>query len=390
MKPETLTCRVGAGVSTAADASDAVARAAREAREALGGGAADLAFLFLSAEHLDDAEDALGAALDELEPAHLLGCVAQGVVGRTRELEEGPGAAVWAASLPGSEIETFHAVALGTDEGVAIAGVPMLDEADLVALLADPFSFPAAAFLAKLAEEDERIPIVGGLAAGGGEPESQALFLDDEVLTEGAVGAALRGIRVRTVVSQGCAPIGSDSVITSSDENVVHELAGKPAVERLESEIRSMTAEQQRLAMQGGLLAGLVIDENRSEYGRGDYLIRGLIGADKESGALALGEPVRVGQTLRFHVRDARSADEDLRESLADALDGERAAGALLFTCNGRGTNMFPEPHHDAGAVSEALGSDSLAGFFCAGEFGPVGGKPFLHGFTATLALFLD
>ena len=390
MKPETLTCRVGAGVSTAADASDAVARAAREAREALGGGAADLAFLFLSAEHLDDAEDALGAALDELEPAHLLGCVAQGVVGRTRELEEGPGAAVWAASLPGSEIETFHAVALGTDEGVAIAGVPMLDEADLVALLADPFSFPAAAFLAKLAEEDERIPIVGGLAAGGGEPESQALFLDDEVLTEGAVGAALRGVRVRTVVSQGCAPIGSDSVITSSDENVVHELAGKPAVERLESEIRSMTAEQQRLAMQGGLLAGLVIDENRSEYGRGDYLIRGLIGADKESGALALGEPVRVGQTLRFHVRDARSADEDLRESLADALDGERAAGALLFTCNGRGTNMFPEPHHDAGAVSEALGSDSLAGFFCAGEFGPVGGKPFLHGFTATLALFLD
>ncbi len=390
MRPETLTCRVGAGVSTAADASDAVARAAREAREALGGGAADLAFLFLSAEHLDDAEDALGAALDELEPAHLLGCVAQGVVGRTRELEEGPGAAVWAASLPGSEIETFHAVALGTDEGVAIAGVPMLDEADLVALLADPFSFPAAAFLAKLAEEDERIPIVGGLAAGGGEPESQALFLDDEVLTEGAVGAALRGVRVRTVVSQGCAPIGSDSVITSSDENVVHELAGKPAVERLESEIRSMTAEQQRLAMQGGLLAGLVIDENRSEYGRGDYLIRGLIGADKESGALALGEPVRVGQTLRFHVRDARSADEDLRESLADALDGERAAGALLFTCNGRGTNMFPEPHHDAGAVSEALGSDSLAGFFCAGEFGPVGGKPFLHGFTATLALFLD
>jgi len=138
------------------------------------------------------------------------------------------------------------------------------------------------------------------------------------------------------------------------------------------------------------VLAGLVIDENRSEYRRGDYLMRGLIGVDEDVGALALGEPVRVGQTLRFHVRDARSADEDLRENL-EALDGDRAAGALLFTCNGRGTNMFPDRDHDARVVGEALGAeDALAGFFCAGEIGPVGGKPFLHGFTATLAVFLQ
>jgi small ligand-binding sensory domain FIST len=179
-------------------------------------------------------------------------------------------------------------------------------------------------------------------------------------------------------------------VVTGAEENVVLELAGRPAVERLQTELRAMSAHEQRLAARGGILAGLVIDENRSEYRRGDYLIRGLIGADEESGALAIGEPVRVGQTLRFHVRDARSADEDLRESLSAALEGEQAAGALLFTCNGRGTNMFAEPDHDARAVSEALGSDSLAGFFCAGELGPVGGKPFLHGFTATLAIFLD
>jgi small ligand-binding sensory domain FIST len=389
MRPETLTCRVGAGVSSAATPAKAAAGAAREAREALGGGA-DLAFLFLSADHLDGAEEALVAAREELEPAHLLGCVAQGVVGRDRELERGPGASVWAAALPGSSIETFHAVALATDEGVAVAGVPPFDDADLVALLADPFTFPAAGFLSKLNEEEDRVPLVGGLAAGGGEPEAQALFLDGEVVTDGAVGAVVRGVRVRTVVSQGCAPVGSDSVITSAEENVVHELAGKPALERLQSEVRSMTEEQQRLAARGGVLAGLVIDENRSDYGRGDYLMRGLIGADEESGSLAIGEHVRVGQTLRFHVRDARSADEDLRESLTSALDGESAAGALLFTCNGRGTNMFPEPHHDARAVAEALGSDSLAGFFCAGEIGPVGGKPFLHGFTATLALFLD
>ncbi|HEX3686034.1 MAG TPA: FIST C-terminal domain-containing protein, partial [Gaiellaceae bacterium] len=123
---------------------------------------------------------------------------------------------------------------------------------------------------------------------------------------------------------------------------------------------------------------------------RGDYLMRGLVGVDEESGALAVGEAVRVGQTLRFHVRDAASADADLRENLSAVLNGGRVAGALLFTCNGRGTNLFSAPDHDARVTSELLGGDSLAGFFCAGEIGPVGGKPFLHGFTATAAIFLE
>jgi len=390
MRPETLTRRVGAGLSASNRAADAAGEAAREARAALDGASVDLAFLFLSAEHFSGAEEALTAVERELEPGHLLGCVAEGIVARDRELETGPGAAVWAASLPEAEIETFHSVAFGTEDGVAVSGIPMLEGADLVAFLVDPFTFPAAGFLAKLNEEEDEVPLVGGLAAGAGEPDTQALFLDGEVLTEGAVGAVLRGVPVRTVVSQGCAPIGRDAVITSAEGNVVFELAGEPALERLKADLATLTDDQQRLAAQGGVLAGLVIDENRSEYRRGDYLMRGLIGVDEEVGALALGEPVRVGQTLRFHVRDARSADEDLRENL-EALDGDRAAGALLFTCNGRGTNMFPDRDHDARVVGEALGAeDALAGFFCAGEIGPVGGKPFLHGFTATLAVFLQ
>jgi small ligand-binding sensory domain FIST len=386
MRPETLMCRVGAGLSGAADAVEAAAEAAREARETLGGAAVDLAFVFMSADHLDDAEAALWTASTELGAAHLVGCVAQGVVGRDRELEDGPGVSVWAGALPGSAIETFHATAFEIDDGIAVGGIPPLEDADLVTLFVDPFTFPAAGFLAEL----DGAPMVGGLAAATGEPETQALFLDGELVHEGAVGAVLRGVRVKTVVSQGCAPVGTDSVITSAEENVVLELAGKPAVERLRDELRTMTVEQQGLAARGGVLAGLVIDENRSEYRRGDYLMRGLVGADEDSGALAIGEAVRVGQTLRFHVRDARSADEDLREGLTDALNGGSAAGALLFTCNGRGTNMFPGPDHDARAVGEALGGDALAGFFCAGEIGPVGGKPFLHGFTATLALFMN
>ena len=390
MRSQTLTRRVGAGLSVSPEAAEAAGEAAREARATLGGAPVDLAFLFLSPDHFPGALEALEAVEEELAPAHVLGCVAEGVVGRDRELENGPGAAVWAASLPEAVIETFQSVALGTEEGVAVTGIPNLDDADLVALLVDPFSYPAGGFLAKLNEEEDSVPLVGGLSAGSGEPDTQTLFCDGELLYEGAVGVVLRGVPVRTVVSQGCEPIGRDSVITHAEDNVVFELAGEPALERLRGDLGTLTPEQERSAARGGVLAGLVIDENRADYRRGDYLMRSLTGVDEESGALAVGEAVRIGQTLRFHVRDEASADADLRENLAAALDGERAAGALLFTCNGRGTNLFSAPHHDARTAAELLGGDSLAGFFCAGEIGPVGGKPFLHGFTATAAIFLE
>ena len=390
MRPETLTRRVGAGLSVSPEAAEAAGEAAREARAALGGAPVDLAFLFLSADHFGSAEEALEAVEEELMPAHVLGCVAEGVVARDRELEDGPAAAVWAAALPDAVIETFQSVALDTDEGVAVTGIPNLDDADLVTLLVDPFTYPAGGFLSKLNEEEDFVPLVGGLAAGSGEPDTQALFCDGEVLYEGAVGAVLRGVPVRTVVSQGCEPIGRDSVITHAEDNVVFELAGEPALERLKGDLATLTPDQESSAARGGVLAGLVIDENRADYRRGDYLMRGLTGVDEETGAIAVGEAVRVGQTLRFHVRDAASADADLRENLSAAVEGERAAGTLMFTCNGRGTNLFSAPDHDARAAAELLGDDALAGFFCAGEIGPVGGKPFLHGFTATLAVFLE
>jgi small ligand-binding sensory domain FIST len=392
MEPQTLACRIGAGLSTSESAWEAATEAAREAappRGALGRAEVDLAFLFLSPAHLDEAEAAADAVRAELAPRHLLGCVAEGVVARVRELEEGPAVAVWAGALPGAEIECFHVAAVQTDDGIAVAGFPELEDPALVALLVDPFTFPAGPFLASLNERYERIPLVGGIAVGGQRPGAQALILDDMVHAEGAVGAVVSGLPILTVVSQGCRPIGHEAVVTRCDGNVVSELAGMPALERLRKEIAALSPEEQALSARG-LLAGLVIDENRPEYDTGDFLMRGLLGADEATGALALGDSVRVGQTLRFFVRDATSADADLRQALGGALRRARPAGALLFTCNGRGTNMFPEPDHDARIVTEALGTQSLAGFFCGGEIGPVGGKAFLHGFTATLAVFIE
>jgi small ligand-binding sensory domain FIST len=389
MESQTLACRIGAGLSTLESAWEGT-KAAREARGgARGRVEVDLAFLFLSPAHLDEAEAAAEAVREELAPRHLLGCVAEGVVAGVRELEEGPAVAVWAGVLSGAEIECFHVGAVQREDGIAVAGVPVLDDPGLVLLLVDPRTFPAEPFLTRLNEAHERVPLVGGIAAGGRRPGAQALILDDAVHSEGAVGAVVSGLPVLTVVSQGCRPVGHEAVITRCEGNVVYELAGRRALERLRGEIAALSFEEQALAARG-LLVGLVIDENRPEYDTGDFLMRGLLGADNATGALALGDTVRVGQTLRFFVRDAASADADLRQALGGTLRHARPAGALLFTCNGRGTNMFPEPDHDARVVAVLLGTQALAGFFCGGEIGPVGGKAFLHGFTATLAVFLE
>jgi small ligand-binding sensory domain FIST len=390
MTSEALACRIGAGLSTSPSACVAATEAAREARGgARGRVELDLAFLFLSPAHLDEVEAAAEAVREELAPRHLLGCVAGGVLAGVRELEQGPAVAVWAGALPGAEVECFHAAVVQTQDAVAVTGFPELDDPGLVALIVDPFTFPAGQFLTGLNEAHERVPLVGGIAAGGASAGAQALIVDDAVHSAGAVGAVVSGPPVVTVVSQGCRPIGHEAVITRCEDNVVYELAGKPALERLRTEIAALSPEEQALAARG-LLVGLVIDENRPQYDAGDFLMRGLLGADPASGALVLGERVRIGQTLRFFVRDAASADEDLQQSLAGVLHRGRPAGALLFTCNGRGTKMFPAPDHDARVVAAALGTQALAGFFCGGEIGPVGGKAFLHGFTATLAIFLE
>ena len=380
--------RIAAGLATGAAAAAAAAEAAAQADAELAGAGVDLAFLFLTPQHLDHAGEAAGAVRSILEPGCLLGCVSEGVIGREREIESGPAAAVWAASLPDASIEPFHVTAFSDGESVDLDGVPDFGAPSLIALLVDPFTFPAASLLRRMNEDYPGVPVVGGIATGGGQPGAQALILDDRVHERGTVGVAVAGVAVEAVVSQGCAPLGRESVITRAEGNVVFELAGRPALERLRETVSSLSPREQALATRG-LLAGLVIDENKPEYGRSDFLMRGILGADEESGAIAIGEEVRVGQTLRFHARDATSADEDLQLALTERLTG-RAAGALLFTCNGRGTNMFSEPDHDSRALSAALGNPALAGFFCGGEIGPVGGRSFLHGLTATMAVFLD
>jgi small ligand-binding sensory domain FIST len=203
-------------------------------------------------------------------------------------------------------------------------------------------------------------------------------------MTTGAVAVLLSDdVPVTPVVSQGCRPIGQPFTVTNAKQNLVLELAGQPAMQRLQ-ELVLAADEDERELMRQGLHLGVVVDEHKLDFSRGDFLVRNVLGADRNNGAIAVGELVQVGQTVQFHVRDANAADEDLR-ALLNSVEGD---AALLFTCNGRGSHLFGVPNHDAGVVDDLLGPLPLAGAFCAGEIGPVGGKNFLHGFTASLAVF--
>jgi len=392
---KTSTVRASVGASESFDTVEAAAQAADRARAGLDP-PCDLAVVFASGQHLGMAKWLLSEVHERLEPATLIGCGAGGTLAGGRELEDTPGVVVWAASLPGAELETMHLTAERDGEGFRLLGLPesLSERADEQAAdesllaLCDPFSFPPEELLGALERSRPHVPVLGGLAsasfAGGA-----VLLRDGEVHTDGAVALRLRGAQVLPCVSQGAGPVGPEMAITRAEANVIGQLAGKPAMERL-GEVIAALPEHERELVASGVLIGLVIDENRPEYERGDFLVRPIIGADRESGAIAIGEPVRVGQTVRLHVRDAASADEDLREALraqAQALGSDGAAGALLFTCNGRGSHMFDLPDHDAAAVEDSLGAPT-AGFFCAGEIGPVGGRNFLHGFTATIAVF--
>jgi small ligand-binding sensory domain FIST len=386
-----LSVQVGAGISTQHDPLQAGVEAGRAAVAGLKGAHADLAVVFASGTHLAAPEAMLEGVHGVLAPLALIGCGAGGVLGAGRELESGTAVAVWAAALGGAGGATvFHASMAGDEIEGGLTGLPELDAASGTIMLSDPYSFPTDLALNELAARSPAVPVLGGIASAGTQGGTGSLFLGEQVCEHGAVGVSLQGIEMLPCVSQGAAPLGREMTITSAEGNVIHELAGRPALETVERAIGELSAADQTLVA-AGLLIGIVIDGGKPEYEQGDFLVRGVLGADPDSGSLVVGATVHAGQVVRLHARDARSADQDLRDSLRlrlRAMAGKPPAGALVFSCNGRGRAMFGSGDHDAAAVDVELRGAPAAGFFAAGEIGPVGGRSFLHGFTATIAVF--
>ena len=379
----------GALVLTA-DPREAATRAVAQAKQALNGTPPSLAVLFASAHFLDSAQALVAAIAEQAGPLPLIGCVGESVAGGAREVESEPAVSLWLGADLG-RVETFAMEFTRTPSGGAYSGYLFPREtAGVHLMICDPFTFPADGLLAHLNQQVPGAVVMGGLASAALPSRQSRLFLGDRVLSRGAVGVHLPGAEVHPLVAQGCRPVGDAYIITGAEGNVIHELGGRAPLTRLQEMAAALPGRDQELLARGVLL-GVVIDEYRAEPGQGDFLIRGLVGADRDSGAIAVGDEIGVGQTVQFHVRDAASADEDLRRALereSAALGGRRPAGALLFTCNGRGSRMFDQPDHDTGLIASMLGDIPVAGFFCAGELGPVGGQNFLHTFTASIALF--
>jgi small ligand-binding sensory domain FIST len=382
--------KAGGALVLTADPGEAAILAVAQATEALGDASPSLAVLFASARFLAVAEDLVAAITEQTGPLPLIGCVGEAVAGGAREVESEPAVSLWLGAGLGP-VETFAMEYIRTPSGGAYGGYLFPREPEGAHLMiCDPFTFPADGLLTHLNEQVPGAVVMGGMASAARAPRQSRLFLDNRVLSAGAVGVHLPNAEVHPLVAQGCRPIGDAYIVTRADGSLIHELGGRPPLVRLREMAAALPSRDQELLAQG-LQLGVVIDEYRAEPGQGDFLIRGVVGADPDSGTIAVGDQIQVGQTVQFHVRDAQSADEDLRRALERelaALGGRRPAGALLFTCNGRGSRLFTEPDHDTGLIAATLGDIPLAGFFCAGELGPVGGQNFLHTFTASIALF--
>lgn len=384
-----------AALSTAHTAATAAEEVAQAALSGLAGRSPDLAVAFYSPHHAANAADLASVLAERTGAKALLGVLGESIIGGSREVEDRPAVSLWVGSWDGSvSVDPFHLDLEETPDGPTLFGWPdALFETDpaksLLLCFGDPYTFPVLdLFLPRVNEDYPGLPVAGGMASSPTGAGAPALILNGEVKERGAVGALIRGARFTTVVSQGCRPVGRPLVVTKGEDNVIAELGGETPLDYLRGLLEEVSPPEKEL-MQRGLLLGVAMSEYREQFGRGDFVIRNLIGLDPRTGALAVTDRVRRGQTVQFHVRDADTADEDLRDLLQTARrGGHRPAGGLVFSCNGRGTRMFPQPDHDARTLQAMAGPLALAGFFAAGELGPVGGTNFIHGFTASAVLF--
>jgi small ligand-binding sensory domain FIST len=380
--------RFANGLAIDADLIAAAENAADAAKAQLAG-RPDLACVFVCGTDPEENAGALERAAAIIDARTVIGCSASGVIGAERGVEAASSVTVWAAIVPGARIRAFHLEVIRTPKGMAVLGLPEGEDSDRVGMMfVDPFSFPADGFVRR-ANEAMTVPFVGGIATGSRGPGSTRLFLDGRSIDRGAVGVLIGGpIGAVAMVSQGCRPIGPAMTVTKAEGNLLLELAGLPAISKIEQIMGILPAGDQALASDG-LQLGVAIDEYVEEHDHGDFLVRTILGLDRARGGVAIGDVVPVGSTVRFQVRDAAAADDDMRAMLLRLRDGfDSIDGALLFSCNGRGSNLFTSADHDVIAVRQGLATSGIGGFFGSGGIGPVGGRNHLHGFSASVLAF--
>ncbi len=323
----------------------------------------------------------------------LVGSTGAGLVGSGEEMEGGSGFSLMVMSSPGTasafrfteaEVELAHDNSHYWNEFTGI-------EADQVKgwlVLGDPSSLNVERWIKQWNQAYPGIPTFGGLAAAGPKQDSDTgLFYNDRLIS-GGIAVALQGdIVVQAVVSQGCKPIGEPLTITQAQRNILLTLGSRPAYQVLSDVYKGLT-DLEREQARGLLFAGLAVNEYLEEYKRGDFLVRSIIGADPNSGAVVISADARVGQTVQYQLRDPEVASTELKRLLElVAGSGKPPFAGILCTCIGRGRNLFRKKHHDAGMIESSFPGLPLVGLFTNVEIGPVGDHTFTHGHSASIAL---
>ncbi len=357
------------------------------------GKSVDLALIFLSPHFRTETTDFLESLRNTLNPKMLLGSTAEGVIGRKQEIELSPAISLIAAHLPNVSLTPYamqlnHWEQVVNDSYLFEQVVDAPKDPKLFLLLADPFSTPIEMVLTAFNNYFPNLPVMGGMASGSIRPGGNTLILNDRVVDNGVVGVTLGGsIDVDVIISQGCKPIGQTLTVTHARKNMIFSLEGSPPMEHIQKLVNELSSEDRDL-LKNGLFIGRAIATDQNVLGRGDFLIRGVMGIDKESGAMVVGDYISNNEIIQFHVRDASTAEEDLEMMLTPQQFYDTPCGGLLFSCNGRGTRLYGHTNGDISTIRKVVGNIDLAGFFCAGEIGPIGSKNFLHGHTANLVLF--
>lgn len=397
----------GAGYSEHVEPLMAAEQLVEETSASVDMSGADLAVLFASGRHVGEMQSMARFVQDALAPGVILGVSAAGVMGGGRASMKRGAASMFVASLPGTRLHPFAYRDLPhVHDRDEIALSEFADAMGLdhdtkgVILLADPCSVPPGALLGAINGTDRVVdgmdgppPVIGGMASASPAPGGNVMVLGSRSMRAGAVGVSISGdVSIDPLVSQGCLPIGEPMVITGAKNNVIHSLGGRRAIDVMHGVISNLGGRERDL-LPNGVFLGRVVNEYKSRFGRGDFLVRTILGYDQHSGAVAVADNVRVGQTVQLHVRDDRTAREDM-ELLLDLqrLRGP-AAGALVFSCAARSGGLLENPGEDLAHIEsglEAIGGKGLsaAGCFAAGEFGAIGDRSFLHAHTASAAVF--
>jgi len=379
-------------------AAAAFDEAAGALEQQLEGSPPDLLLTFVSPDHASACEHIARLAVRRFARAKQVGCTAGGVIGAGHEAEEGPALSLTAGVLPGAVLSAFRVDTEGrlrSGAGAAperdrVEGLPV--EPPSLLLLADPFTLDVSSFIEEVDRAYPGAPKFGGLASGGREPMENRLLLGEEVHRTGGVGIAFSGdVAIETLIAQGCRPIGDPMLVTRCQHALLQELDGRPPLLVL-SELYHQLDARDRELMQQSLFVGFEMQSGAVEYEPSELLVRNVLGADERTGALVVGAELRPMSVVRFMLRDAHSAEEELRRMLVRHRHAspDRPSGALLFSCVGRGAGLFGCPDHDTSLFEEQLGPTPLGGFFCNGEIGPVGGTTFLHGYTSAFAIFRE